>query len=173
MSESQVVTQEIIDSKLSSVRKCGVGLFVCLLVFGLFVGMGAKNNAERLMEEGVSAEARVVDLAVREYVGKKGRAKEDHVVNYSFIDASGSEYHSSYETGPDFFDSLKIGGTYEIRFLPDDPSNNERMSVIERQLSMVAVLVRSFIGALCGFIFFEVIRFFIGRILRKKISVPA
>ncbi len=168
--EVTVITPEIIAGRMAGLRKVGIIIAVILVIVGIGIGFNSMENAKLLMSEGLETSAVITDLQIDHRLKKGGKIKEVHVVYYKFTDQNGAEHIYDMETGSSFFESLGVGDEITMRYMPDDVDNHQRMSVIEKQLSVFGVFKRAFILFVVVLLFFEVIRVFVGMKMRRVMA---
>lgn len=91
------------------------------LVFSL-VGWALIGQANRLERQGVDAVAVVTARDIRTETDRDGTRRTHHFVGYRFQPAAGQTVTARDRVARSTYDSVEVGQTVPVRYLPDDPS---------------------------------------------------
>jgi len=94
------------------------------MIFGGIAGLAARTAAA-LETSGLIAQASVTDKERRESRDSEGRTRVSYYVSYAFVAASGERVAARPKVGPGFYGSVRVGGSFPVRYLPARPSTHE------------------------------------------------
>ncbi|MEZ5667248.1 MAG: DUF3592 domain-containing protein [Alphaproteobacteria bacterium] len=93
----------------------------------VFVSLTIADDAARLDDEGVAAEATIIGK--REVERRTGtnssNRRTDYELRYHFPVGGGALHYGTRDVSRDFFDGVAVGDTVPVRYLADDPDLNE------------------------------------------------
>lgn len=154
--------------RLSTASKwlCAIGYVLLALLFSLS-GLSSYRKANAILKDHAVVSAPVELESIEEKSGRKGRVSYEYHFNYAF-EVDGVPYRDTFSTSESNASRYQDdGATVEIAYSRTDPSNFERLTLLENNKDLGAVVRR----LLLAMAFAAVLAFFAHLLITRKLFV--